>query len=242
MKKLIYSFLVGASALLMTSCMEVDNFDAPDSHFYGNIIDKTTGKGIVSDRGECHIRIWEKSFSTNPGNQDIPIKEDGAFNNTKLFAGTYDVVPEGSWWPADTIRVGIGKKTSQDFEVTPYLRVFDLKTELVGTTLTMSCRLDAPITEGLPQVTEIRPFLSLNTFCGAANCIGFYNTNTYKINVMKAWDKIEKAEDGKSVTFTTIGLPVKPGYIYFVRMGARVKDKFEKYNYTEVIKIEIPNE
>lgn len=241
MKKLIYSLLVGTSALLMTSCMEVDNFDAPDCHFYGNIIDATTGENVVSDRGECHVRIWEKSYSENPGNQDIPIKEDGTFNNTKLFAGTYDVVPEGAWWPADTIRVGIGKKATQDFEVTPYLRVFDFKTELVGTTLTMSCRLDAPIGAGLPQITEIRPFLSLNHFCGAANCIGFYNTNTYKINIMRTWDKVDKEEDGKSITYS-VSVPVKPGYIYFARMGARVKDKFEKYNYTEVVKIEVPNE
>ena len=105
----------------------------------------------------------------------------------------------------------------------------------------MSCRLDAPKTEGLPQITEIRPFLSLNNFCGASNCIGYYNTNTFKINVMKTWDKIEKAEDGKSLTYT-VEVPVKPGYIYFARMGARVKDKFEKYNYTEIVKIEVPNE
>lgn len=241
MKKFIYSLLFGTSALLMASCMEVDNFDAPDCHFYGKIIDSTTGEGIVSDRGDCHIRIWEVSYKVNPGSQDLVVKEDGTFNNTKLFAGTYDMVPEGSWWAADTIRMGIGNKTSQNFEVTPYLKVFDFKTELVGTTLTMSCRLDAPKTEGLPQITEIRPFLSLNNFCGASNCIGYYNTNTFKINVMKTWDKIEKAEDGKSLTYT-VEVPVKPGYIYFARMGARVKDKFEKYNYTEIVKIEVPNE
>ena len=38
MKKFIYSLLFGTSALLMASCMEVDNFDAPDCHFYGKII------------------------------------------------------------------------------------------------------------------------------------------------------------------------------------------------------------
>ena len=47
MKKLIYSLLFGTSALLMASCMGVDNFDAPDCHFYGKIIDSTTGEGIV---------------------------------------------------------------------------------------------------------------------------------------------------------------------------------------------------
>ena len=240
MKKLIYSLICAASALLVVSCMGVDNFDAPDCHFYGKIIDSTTGEGIVSDRGDCHIRIWEVSYKVNPGSQDLAIKEDGTFNNTKLFAGTYDMVPEGSWWPADTIRMGIGSKATQNFEVTPYLKLFDFKTKLEGTTLTMSCRLDAPITEGLPQVMDVCPFLSLNHFCGASNHIGYYD-KPGKINAMKTWDKIPKEDDGKSIAYE-VSLQVKPGYIYFVRMGAKVKDKFEKYNYTEIVKIEVPNE
>jgi hypothetical protein len=109
--------------------MEVDNFDEPDAHFTGRIIDKTTGENILADQGAGRVKIWEKSFSLNPGSQTIPVKQDGTFNNTKLFKGTYDVVPEGAWWPADTIRIGIGKKAVHDFEVTPYLKLIDLKTE-----------------------------------------------------------------------------------------------------------------
>ncbi|MDR0937795.1 MAG: DUF3823 domain-containing protein [Mediterranea sp.] len=241
MKKFIFASASAIIALLATSCMEVDNFDAPDCHVSGTIVDSTTGEGIVSDRGDAHVRIWEVSYKVNPGSQDLAIKEDGTFNNTKLFAGTYDMVPEGAWWPVDTIRVGIGKNTTQNFDVTPYLKLIDFKTELVGTTLTMSCRLDAPVTDGLPQVTEVRPFLSFNQFCGASNCISYYNTNTFRVSIMKTWDKIEKAEDGKSQTYT-VSVPLKAGYIYFARMGARVKDKFEKYNYTGIVQIEVPSE
>ncbi|NDV60343.1 DUF3823 domain-containing protein [Bacteroides sp. 519] len=239
MKKLIYSLFVGASAFLMASCMGIDNFDAPDAHFTGRIIDSTTGKNILADQGECRVRIWEKSFSLNPAHQDIPVKQDGEFNNNKLFKGTYDVVPEGAWWPADTIRVGIGKKTVENFEVTPYLTLFDFTTELVGDSLFMTCRLDAPKKEGLPQIMEIRPYLSLNQFCGAANCIGQYNNNDHKVNIMKTWDKLDKEADGKSIKFTAKA-KVKPGYIYFVRMGAKVRDTHEKFNYTEIKMIEVP--
>ena len=38
MKKLIYSLICAASALLVVSCMGVDNFDAPDCHFYGKAL------------------------------------------------------------------------------------------------------------------------------------------------------------------------------------------------------------
>lgn len=240
MKKLIYSLFVGASAVFMTSCMGIDNFDEPGAHFTGRIIDATTGENLLADQGECRVRIWEKSFSLNPEHQDIPVKQDGTFNNTKLFNGTYDIVPQGAWWPADTIRLGIGKKTvTQNFEVTPYLKLFDFQTELVGDSLFMHCRIDAPKKEGLPQIMEIRPYLSLNQFCGAANCISHYNNTTHRVNIMQSWDKIEKLEDGKSKVFT-VKAQVKPGYIYFVRMGAKVRDDFEKFNYTEIKEIEVP--
>lgn len=241
MKKILYSLFVCASALLVSSCMEIDNFDGPDSHFTGRIIDSTTGKNILADQGECRVRLWEKSYSLNPGEQNIPLKQDGTFNNTKLFKGTYDVVPQGSWWPADTVRVAIGGKVTKDFTVTPYLTLFDFKTEIVAAdSIKVSCRIDAPVKEGLPRIQDIRPFLSLEQFCGAANCIGYYSSiAAYKKNINSTWDKLKKLEDGKSEVYE-FKVYVKPGYTYFVRMGARVKDTFEKYNYTEIVKLEIP--
>ena len=149
MKKLKHSLLFGVLTLFVTSCMEVDNFDEPDAHFTGRIIDKTTGENILADQGAGRVKIWEKSFSLNPGSQTIPVKQDGTFNNTKLFKGTYDVVPEGAWWPADTIRIGIGKKAVHDFEVTPYLKLIDLKTELVDTCFFQTFGI--PVLKGNPN-------------------------------------------------------------------------------------------
>lgn len=245
MKKFTYSLFAGVSVFLATSCMGVDNFDEPSAHFTGRIIDSTTGENILADQGECRIRIWEKSYSLNPGNQDIPVKQDGTYNNTKLFNGTYDVVPEGAWWPCDTIRVGIGGTVIQDFEVVPYLKLFDFKTELVDDSLALSCRIDAPIKDGLPQITEIRPYLSLNQFCGGGNKIDYYNNvsennEKYGKRIMKTWNQLPKLEDGKSEVYS-FKVDVKPGYIYFVRIGAKVKDTFQKCNYTEIVKVEIPN-
>lgn len=233
--------LAFAAVLMPVSCIEVDNFEEPEAHFTGRIIDSTTGLNLLADQGECRVRIFEKSYSLNPGPQDIPLKQDGTFNNKRLFNGTYDIVPEGAWWPQDTVRLGIGRNTvTKDFEVTPYLTLFDFKAELQDGKLVMSCRIDAPIKEGLPQIMDIRPFLSLNQFCGAGNCIAAYSSlDEYKQSIMKTWDKLDKLEDGKSKVYT-FNVFVKPGYTYFVRMGARVKDTFQKYNYTGIIKIEVP--
>lgn len=245
MKKLIYNMFVGASVIFMTSCMGIDNFDEPDCHFTGRIIDSTTGKNILTSQGESRVRIWEKSFSTNPADQNIPIKQDGEYNNTKLFAGTYDVVPQGAFWPQDTVRIGLGsKKTVRDFEVTPYLKLVDFKYELFSDndSLRMSCRLDTPpIIEGLPTIMEVRPFLSMNQFCGSNNRIDYYHTNANRKNLMMTWDKVKKDENDSSRSEAyEFRLMVKRGYTYFIRMGAKVRDDFENYNYTEIVKIEIP--
>lgn len=243
MKKLIYNLLFGASALLVASCMEVDNFDEPHAHFSGRIIDVTTGESILADQGECRIRLLEKSYSLNPAPQDIPLKQDGTFNNTKLFNGTYDVTPEGAWWPCDKTRIGIGGHVTHDFEVTPYLKIKDFKTELNGTTLTMSCRLFAPKTEGIPQAQELRPFLSLNQFCGAANHIDHYFTDAYRVNLRnKSWSDLVNLTTGEGSDTYTLTMELKHGYTYFVRMGAKVKGDPETFNYSEIVKIEVPNE
>ena len=251
MKKMILYLFVASMIGLFNSCMKVDNFDVPDAHFTGRIIDATTGENILADQGECRVRIFEKSYSLNPTPQDIPVKQDGTFNNTKLFNGTYDVIAEGAWWPCDTVRVGIGGKVEQDFEVIPYLKVIDLKTEIVDDSLAISCRLDAPIKDGLPLIEEIRPYLSLNHFCGAGNAISYYYNmgnnsdpiiaNKYAHKIMANCISLPKLEDGKSDVYS-FKVDVKPGYTYYVRVGAKVQDQFKKCNYSEIVKVEIPQE
>lgn len=253
MKPLLYNLLIVASLFWMGSCMEIDNFDAPDAHVTGRLIDKTTGQNFITDHGDTRIRIWEMSFSTNPAPQNIPVKFDGTYNNEKLFSGTYDMHPNnGPYWPADTIKgVKIGKKTTtQNFEVTPYLHITDFEAVLEGTTLTMSCRLSAPFTEmtlngatvPLPNVLEVRPFLSLTQYCGQASYIGEYWTNDYRVNLRRAWANLDADGDGKSDATYTITVPVKKGYSYNVRMGANVNYTDQKFNYSEVKRIVVPND
>lgn len=226
----------------MASCMEVDNFDAPSAKISGRLIDATTGEPMLLDNGTTHIRIWERSYSLNPTPQSLAVKEDGTYNNERLFAGTYDMLPyDGAFWPCDTVfNVPIGKKgTVQDFEVVPYLHVIDFTMELNGTDLTLSCRLQAPVTENLPQIMVIRPFLSLNKHCGAGNHLDYYFTDTYRLNIRKLWNRIGDA-DGNSDQVFSVTVPVKSGYTYWCRMGAQLNDTFSSWNYSEVQSITIP--
>ena len=153
---------------------------------------------------------------------------------------------------ADTIRnVAIGRKmVTRDFEVTPYLHITDFEAVLEGTMLTLSCRLSAPFTEmtingtmvPLPNVLEIRPFLSLTMYCGAANYIGEYWTNDYRVNLRRAWNRIDTDGDNKSDEIYQIVVPVKKGYTYNVRLGANVNYTDQKFNYSDIKRIVVPNE
>ena len=243
MNKILSLLFAAALALTASSCMEVDNFDEPEARYTGKVIDVTTGEPLLVGQGECEIRLWEMSYSLNPSPQGIPLKQDGSFSNYKLFNGTYDVEARGSWWPVEKKRVKIGRKTEEDIiEVTPYLHIIDFTMDYndEDCTLTVSCRLEAPVTDGLPNVRLVRPFLSLNHFCSGSSCIGEYNNiKEYKAEMNTSWANIKKAEDGNSLPYT-FTLPVKRGYYYFVRMGAYVDDEYHNFNYSEIKEIEIP--
>ena len=210
MKKIIFILPLLAC---MISCMEIDNFEGPEAKVSGRIIDKTTGKNMLFDNNDTKIRIWERSYSLKPEPQDLAVKADGTYKNTKLFPGTYNMLPyNGAYWPCDTtFYVPIGRKgTVQNFEVTPYLQLLDFKYELNGLELTMSCRLRAPIVEEMPQVQEIRPFLSLNQHCGYANHLGYYWSDDYKVRIMKNWENIcNKQAPNYSKDTYSVTVPVK---------------------------------
>ena len=250
MKKFFYCIMAFALTACMVSCMEVDNFDQPEASIRGRIIDTTTGENYLPDQGDVHIRIWEKSYSDNPNPQDLAVKMDGTYTRLHLFAGTYDMLRnDGSWGPCDTtydVPIGNKNNATMEFKVTPYLKIKDFKCDLkvaenaAMDTIVMSGRLFAPITKNLPQVLEIRPFLNNNQYCGAANHIDYYYTDTYKINLRKNWEKIGDMNTGEGKDTYVIKLPVKPGYTYWCRMGANVKDTNQKFNYSEIVKIEVP--
>lgn len=244
MKKITY-LVLGLAFLGFSACLKKDNVDGPDAQIHGNIIDSYTGKPLLSSQGDWSIRIWERSWTESvPINQNIPVKQDGSYNNTKLFAGTYDMLPYGGpFWPIlDTVKnvvLGGGKSGAQDFTVTPYLQLVDFETSLQGTDLTLTVRLKASIRDGLPNLVEIKPFLSLTNFVGESNYINIPEFSDKRIQINKSW--IDENGDVETSNLYTIGpLPVKSGYTYNVRLGANVNDANRKYNYSEIKQIVVP--
>ncbi|GEO11762.1 DUF3823 domain-containing protein [Segetibacter aerophilus] len=241
MKKITY-IVLGMMLMAFSSCYKNDNWAAPDARISGSIIDSYTGKPLLSSQADWSIRIWERSWKeTVPVNQSIPVKQDGTYNNNKLFAGTYDMLPYGGpFWPADTVKnVAFSNGgTQKDFTVTPYLQLIDFDTSLQGTNLTLKIRLKAPKRVGLPNIVEIKPYLSLNEFVGESNYINIPEYNNKRIQINKSW--LTEVGDVETSNVYTIGpLPLKSGYTYNVRVGANVNDANRKYNYSEIKKIEV---
>ena len=278
MKKILF-LLLGITLLSLSSCFKLDNWAAPDCTFHGTVYNEYTGEPILASQNDWQIRIWERTWKGHEGGavtqQELRIKQDGTYQNTKLFAGTYDMLPyNGSFWPVDTVRnIVLNKQTEQNFTVAPYVRIVDFAQvafwdgDKSRYNLMLRFKVQVPTDAGgnvvlskngkaLPLLNEVRPFISLTTFCGAGenSYLNFpeYTSDLTLRNPDKTWEQIfsESFKIGQtdipagngldtSGNFQII-LPVKANYTYYVRVGARVKDAYEKWNYSEIVKLELP--
>jgi hypothetical protein len=231
------------ASIFLFSCTEIDNYDAPASRISGNVIDLTTGKNLATGPNEFTVRLWETSWSDNPAPQDIPVGQDGTYNNARLFDATYEMQPYGGpFWPVERLPdMKLKGSLTHNFEVTPYLRITDVTHTLEGETLKLSCKLQAPVTAGLPMVRDIRPFVSLTQLCGNTSKINEYADNKYCVQVNRNWSVIGDMNTGEGFnTYVLPGLPLKSGRTYYVRIGARVNDTYQKYNYSGIFPVVVP--
>ena len=116
------TFAAVAAVFAAVSCGK-DNYALPEETFKGSFIDKDTGELLQVGPGDLRIRMYEYSWSDNPTPYDFNAKQDGTFNNTKIFKGTYGIVPEGPFVPLEEIRLEIEGEVQHDFYVEPFLRV-----------------------------------------------------------------------------------------------------------------------
>ena len=264
MKKIL--FLVWGVALLgLSSCVDFDNWAEPDCSWTGTVIDVYTDQPLLSSQNDWQMRIWEKSWDGHEEgavtNQDLRIKQDGTYQNTKLFAGTYDMLPyNGPFWPMDTIKgLELKKNLNHDFKVTPYVQVVDYKAELVSKDdkyyVRMSFKVRAPLLEkdgtAIRRLYEMRPFLSLTAYCGAGSnsSIGLQEYNEHvrirpANNNDNSWATLISKGPGNNTTpeYQFNDMEVKKGYTYYVRVGAAVDDTHRKHSYSEITKIEVPRQ
>ncbi len=241
MKKI---FLAFASAILLfgaTSC-EKDNYDAPDATLQGQIYDNE-GKPFqtANSQGSMRIKIVEESYANGDETvtvtpQYLNMRQDGSFINTKLFPGNYSVLPEqGAFYEdveAANVNLSSNKSTTVDFTVTPYLTLEWVKTPYIDSEgylkASFKFRRNAKAGFDMPAPNECCMWISRTQYCGTEGD-GNYTPGLRKITADEEGEEIELSSK----------IPIKYSMKYWVRIGANVSDTYKKYNFTDILTIDV---
>ena len=268
MKNLIKSLLLCSVIASFSSC-EVDNYDLPEETLRGVIVDVKTGEPVLTDQGSegTRIRLREESWAETeePDNFDFYCMKEGTFQNTKVFAGSYNIRADGAFIPllrrnneGDTladetkymdIKGGI---TEVVFEVQPFLKI-----EWVGEPTVIDGKVTATIkvtravspedfktkvepmggyADDMLNVTDVRLFVSQVPYVGYREW-----DNRYSKEIDYPGDSFN-ALFGQPVTITTNGV-IDPGRTVFIRAAARINyatANIRRHNYNEPLRVDVP--
>jgi hypothetical protein len=237
MKKIFNYIAICLTILTVSSCSKFDNYDAPDQTVRGIVTDAGTGKAVQTEvttsdgslTAGTRIRLVEISYSPTATAQFLGSRQDGTFTNTKLFAATYNINPEGAFVPVLPRTVEVkGGDTEVNFQVEPFLRI-----EWVGepTYNAATGKIDAQyiITRGTTNATyqdaigDCVLYLNNTPFVGNTNFTIFTRPATPALNVTNA-----------------VSSPVTPkGRELFLRIGSRIGSRL--YNYSTIKSVMVPN-
>ena len=243
MNKMIKGIMTASVLLAGYACSKVDNYAGPTATYQGNIIDSATGQNLLTETSGAEIEMLQTSYNANPDPYYIPAKQDGSFQDTRIFSGTYSVIPtQGAFWPiADTLKTQINGAISQNFTVVPYLEIINFKDSVNADSVVMTCNLTCPEPNGLPEVLEIWPFVNNTPMVGSGSCIPNFtisdNTNpSYNLATIDAnWSAAIAATNYRLVVHGLVA-----GYTYYVRLGVRVNDSYKKYDFSPIAEVTMP--
>lgn len=251
-KKILY-LLVAASCL--TSC-SLDDYDEPSETFTGQFIDKTTGSRIQTEVGSGGIQIYmyETSYKENPTPWSFTARQDGTFNNTKVFAGHYTVLPYGPFVPlTETDENGvytkderlkdfrISGKVAHNFEVEPFLNV-----SIVGqpTVKDNKISVNVHVERGTSNPNYQQDCTDVVLFVN--NSSTYIGNNNYdsRVSTFIGGDAAKNAV-GHDITITSEDVTKAngAGQNYYVRVGARINyatNGVRRYNYSEPLVVAVP--
>lgn len=229
--KILLSIFCIAIVAVLVSCNKIDNYDGPDGSLTGSVIDNVTGKPIITQQPEgFRIKYEEISWSETPIAQYFWGKANGTFNNTKLFAGKYNITPvEGAFvTPAlQTIDITSGGTATVNFTVTPYISFAGVAIVKNGTNVTATFTLTKNVATTTPQ--SYRVFVASNT--------PFVGTFDFDSSVSSGDVAITNSDLGIAKVVTLDKLVA--GKKYYIRIGARCSNPSGRYNFTEIITIQM---
>jgi hypothetical protein len=229
--KWIFIFTITYLAGLV-SCTELDNYDAPTGTIYGKVIDNITNEPILTEEPNgFRVRYIEQNY-INPSVsvQNFYGKADGTFERGYIFPATYKVFPiEGAFFPVTdsaTVVVEDNGRTEVNFTVTPYLNV---------TASAVADGNDIVITYNISRTQTGDKIAVRRALCSYVPTVS--NTVYYK-DVTTSLTGI--SDEVILETTYTDTIQDFPSGTYYVRAAARTNNANSRFNYSPVMKIEIP--
>lgn len=253
MKRIINTIAIFSILLLSGACStELDNYDEPDATLQGSVIDVNTGKPLQTEVGNrgTRIKLLEMSWSDNPTAQYLYSVQEGTYTNTKIFGGTYKIVPEGAFVPlvqtgatpvdkSQTVNVTSGGTTTVDFQVEPLLEVEYVGEPILNADGTITVKFK--VTRGTTN-PSFKP--NMNAVFLFVNNTKYLGDNNWDNRYSRAIVYSGTAGDnllGTVISITTAGGSLPKGRNYYVRVGARTAYGLQLYNYNEPKIVSIPN-
>jgi hypothetical protein len=243
MKKIFYYAALFMAVGVASSCSKVDNYAPPSSTLTGSTVDEGTGETVQTEigGGGTRVKLLETSYSANPVPIYFQSKQDGTFNNTKVFAATYKVSVEGPFVPlvqtdntgtvvSDSSQTIVLKdQATLKFKVQPYLRVEWVGKPVINADKSVTVQVKITRGTNIPayqlDVTNINLYVSNTQYDGQNNYDPRYSTLTSYSG------STGTALLGQTITITTTGgaLPLQDAYF---RVGARISAGLNQYNYS----------
>ncbi len=271
MKK-IFTYALSLTLVAFTSCnvFDVDNYDEPKETIKGEILDKATGKRILTDQGSEGIRVrltelsWGENVEHNP---DFYCMADGTYQNTKLFKGQYHIDVVGPFIPLiredergvpianESVETEIKGTTVVNFAVEPFLNI-----EWVSEPTVTNGKVKAQVrvTRGVSEEIfkqKIEPmgkykneFLNVTDvqfFVSYSSSVGYRTRDTrWSSEILYAGNEFNP-KFGEVITLESNG-EIPAGRTVFIRAAARINydtpvgSGVRRWNYNEGKEVRIP--
>ena len=194
-------------ALILSSCSELDNYAEPDSRLTGEVIDK------YPDAQNYYF--WGKA--------------DGTFNNSKMFAATYEVTPvEGPFITPKSEIITVKGTATVRFEVIPYLVISADKVEYSTETKVLHVKFKV----SRPQGSNANPTFAFVALTWNPNVS--YNTVGTTGSGLLSKKNITSAELDDILSFDIDISSLTPNHTWYVRMGCGSDKNSSRFNYSNV--------
>ena len=244
MKKIFHT-LIGISllAIALSSCSKVDNYAPPSDTITGSTVDEGTGQTLQTEIGSggTRVKLLETSYSANPVPIYFQSKQDGTFNNTKVFAATYKISVEGPFVPvvqtdasgntvSDSSQSIVLKNTATlKFKVQPFLRIDWVTKPVFNADSTVTVQVK--ITRGTNVPAYVLDITNINLYVSNTQDDGSNNYDPRYSNLVSYSGSTGTSLLGQTITITTVGKALPQQDVYF-RVGARINAGLNEYNYS----------